>query len=102
MTPSNNLANTSSLDSSRNELIKDIESHIEIIYECLDELSESTSSANQTTSDVSPMKCESVEPSTSAESTENQEKTANDKPENDQEEEKEMKIDEAQNESKTE
>ena len=39
------------LSSSRNDLIKDIESHIEIIYECLDELNEtgSTSSTNKTT-----------------------------------------------------
>lgn len=50
------LATTSTMDhsllltSTRNELIKDIESHIEIIYECLDELNDagSTSSTNKT------------------------------------------------------
>lgn len=38
------------LTTTRNDLIKDIESHIEIIYECLDELNDtgSTSSANKT------------------------------------------------------
>lgn len=38
------------LTSTRNDLIKDIESHIEIIYECLDELNDtgSTSSTNKT------------------------------------------------------
>lgn len=37
------------LSSTRNDLIKDIESHIEIIYECLDELNDtgSTSSTNK-------------------------------------------------------
>lgn len=40
------------LSSSRNDLIKDIESHIEIIYECLDDLNDtgSTSSVNKTQS----------------------------------------------------
>lgn len=38
------------LTTTRNDLIKDIESHIEIIYECLDELNDtgSTSSTNKT------------------------------------------------------
>lgn len=52
--PAPNVPSTSSsnVTSSRSDLIKDIESHIEIIYECLDELNEtgSSSSANKTTS----------------------------------------------------
>lgn len=46
------LAPPSILAASRNDLIKDIESHIEIIYECLDELNESGSSSmlNKTSS----------------------------------------------------
>lgn len=46
------LAPPSILAASRNDLIKDIESHIEIIYECLDELNESASSStlNKTSS----------------------------------------------------
>lgn len=45
-------ASTSILTTSRNDLIKDIESHIEIIYECLDELNDAGlgSSLNKTTS----------------------------------------------------
>lgn len=43
---------SSTLASSRNDLIKDIESHIEIIYECLDELNDTgaSSSLNKTSS----------------------------------------------------
>jgi hypothetical protein len=43
---------SNALITSRNDLIKDIESHIEIIYECLDELNETgaSSSLNKTTS----------------------------------------------------
>jgi ubiquitin carboxyl-terminal hydrolase 34 len=43
---------SNSLTSTRNDLIKDIESHIEIIYECLDELNETgaSSSLNKTSS----------------------------------------------------
>lgn len=55
-TPTAAIPSTSATDlvltSSRNELLKDIESHIEIIYECLDELNEtgSSSSLNKTIS----------------------------------------------------
>lgn len=37
----------SALVSTRNDLIKDIESHIEIIYECLDELNDTGTSSAQ-------------------------------------------------------
>lgn len=83
--------------------MKDIESHIEIIYECLDELSESTSSVNaSTTSEVSPSKPDSVEASTSHESENHHEKTATEKPEPESEEDDKMKTENAQNESKSE
>ena len=51
VTPSASGSSTT-LTTSRNDLIKDIESHIEIIYECLDELNETgpSSSANKTSS----------------------------------------------------
>lgn len=46
--PTGSLASGSNtaLPSSRSDLIKDIESHIEIIYECLDELNETGSSSS--------------------------------------------------------
>lgn len=51
VTPSASGSSTA-LTASRNDLIKDIESHIEIIYECLDELNETgtSSSVNKTSS----------------------------------------------------
>lgn len=84
--------------------MKDIESHIEIIYECLDELSESTSSVNaSTTSEVSPSKPDSVEePSTSHESENHHGKAATDKTEPESDEDDKMKTENAQNESKSE
>lgn len=72
------------LTASRNDLIKDIESHIEIIYECLDELNETgpSSSANKTASNEvitlsSETSSQEAEKSFT-ETTENDGETAND------------------------
>lgn len=64
------LAQPSILVASRNDLIKDIESHIEIIYECLDELNESGSSSmlNKTPS-IEPMSISSENSSIDTENT---------------------------------
>lgn len=63
------------LAATRNDLIKDIESHIEIIYECLDELNESGSSStlNRTTSSNEPI---SISSETSSLDTDNTVKDA--------------------------
>lgn len=71
------------LTSTRNDLIKDIESHIEIIYECLDELNETA--MNTTGSGVSLNKTTSNELITISSETSSQEteKTLNETIEND-------------------
>lgn len=64
---------SSVLTLTKNDLIKDIESHIEIIYECLDELNESV---NATGSSSSQNKTASSEPPTPSEiSSQDSEKT---------------------------
>jgi len=80
------------LTSSRNDLIKDIESHIEIIYECLDELNETgpSSSVSKTASNEiitlsSSQETESQEADKSlTESVMNDGETANDPPAQDE------------------
>lgn len=81
---------SSALVSTRNDLIKDIESHIEIIYECLDELNESgsTSSANKTVS-IEPISATTETSSQEGdkpvkETTENSETKATDPPAQDE------------------
>lgn len=83
----------STLVSTRNDLIKDIESHIEIIYECLDELNDTgtSSSLNKTApnelttiaSDASDASSQEME-KTVEETTENDGEIANDLPAHDE------------------
>lgn len=80
----------STLVSTRNDLIKDIESHIEIIYECLDELNDTGTSStlnktapNELTTVASDASSQEAE-KTVKETTENDGEKANDLPAHDE------------------